>query len=302
MDEFFAAIEAGNASAVRTFLERDASLANAVKVLTPRPEPNQEEDPRCGSGLPRLPEPVKPVKARPPFTRTALQIAVRHKHLDIVRLLLEFGADVNATGGGGLTALLYAMLSDHPNLDLVRVLLEAGADVNARDGVKYTPLHRAFRWDRDALPVVELLLTHGADVKACDGQGRTPLGSAVLYLACPGIDHVRLIEILLRFGARPSPPRLDERDAEPALCEVVRSGNARIARMLVEAGADVNASDRWGTPLHRAAERGLDQIVELLLQAGADPSVRDPEGRTALDMVEPLEEMANYYEQWLEQP
>ena len=58
MDEFFAAIEAGSASAVRALLERDASLAHASKILTSPPVPNpEEEDPRCGGGLPLKPKP-----------------------------------------------------------------------------------------------------------------------------------------------------------------------------------------------------------------------------------------------------
>lgn len=300
MDEFLAAIEAGNASTVRAFLERDSSLANAVKIMTSRPKANQEEeDARCGSGLPRKPR--SPAKPRPLFTNTALQTAVRRKHFDVVRLLLEFGADVNATDERQPSALLVAMHSHDLNLDLVRVLVEAGADVNARDKSNNTPLNSAFRWHQDAQSVVELLLAHGADVNARTEQRRTPLDRAVLYLASPAIDHVRLIGTLLRFGANPNPPRPDEEDPGPPLCMVVRSGNIRVARILIEAGADVNAADRWGTPLTCAAEKGFDQIVELLLDAGADPSVRDPQGRTPIKLVEPLEEMADHFERLLEQ-
>jgi len=300
MDEFFAAIDDGNTSAVRAFLERDSSLANAVKIMTSRPKPHlEEEDARCESGFPR--EPPLLAKPRPPFTNTALQTAVRSRHLDIVRLLLEFGADVNATAEYRSPALLVAMQSHEVNLDLVRVLVEAGADVNARDKSYNTPLNSAFRWNQDVLSVVELLLAHGADVNARTEQRRTPLDRAVLYLASPAIDHVRLIETLLRFGANPNPPRRDEEDPGPPLCTVVRSGNIRIVRMLIEAGADVNAADRWRTPLTCAAEKGFDQIVELLLDAGADPSVRDPKGCTPIELVVPLEEMTNHFERLLEQ-
>jgi len=300
MDEFFAAIEAGNTAAVRVFLERDSSLANAVKILTSRPKPNQEEeDVRCGSGLPRKPRP--PAKPRPPFTNTALQTAVKRKHLDIVRLLLEFGADVNSTTEQQSTALLVAMYSHEPNLDLIRLLVESGADVNARDSSNDTPLHTAFRWHWDSLPAVELLLAHGSEVNTRGQQGRTPLDRALLHLASPAINHRRLIGTLLRRGANPNPPRLDEKDPGNPLCMAVRSGNVTIARMLIEAGADVNAADSWATPLTCAAEKGSDQIVELLLHAGADPSVHDPRGRLAIDLVEPLEEMMNEFERLLEQ-
>jgi ankyrin repeat protein len=300
MDEFFTAIEAGSVAAVRTLLERDSSLANAATVVTRRATPDQEEeDVLCGSGLPREPQP--PGKPRPPFTRTALAAAVKHKRPDIARLLLEFGAAVNATTERQPAVLLYAVQFYESNLELVRLLVEAGADVNARSKGNNTPLNAAFRWHQDAWPVVKLLLDHGADVNARADQGRTPLRTAVQYLASPAIDHVRMIETLLQFGANPNPPRLDEKDPGPPLCDVVRSGNVQIVRMLVEAGADVNAPDRWGAPLHFAAEKGLDQIVELLLNAGADPSVRDPKGRVPIDLVEPMEEMTNHFEQLLEQ-
>jgi ankyrin repeat protein len=300
MDEFFAAIAAGNVSAVRAFLEHDASLANAVTV---RPSLSMSypevEDTRCGSGLPDKPRP--PVKPRPPLTNAALQTAVRHRHLDIVRLLLEFGADVNAATEGESAALFVALHCGNLNFDLVRVLVEAGADVNARDRVNNVPLTSAFRWHQDALPVVELLLAHGADVNARTQQGRTPLDKAVLYLASPAIDHVRMIETLLRYGANPNPPRGDGQAPGSPLCMVVSSGNVRVARLLIEAGADVNATDRWGTPLTHAAAYGFDQLIRLLLDAGADPTVCDSEGRTPLGLVEPFENLSHYVERLLEQ-
>ena len=68
-----------------------------------------------------------------------------------------------------------------------------------------------------------------------------------------------------------------------------------MARLLIGAGADVNALDQMGTALHRAARYGHDRIIALLLDAGADPSAVDHEGRTALDLIRPFEETLDHY-------
>ena len=89
---------------------------------------------------------------------------------------------------------------------------------------------------------------------------------------------------------------------------VARNGNTPVARLLIEAGADVNARDHWGTPLFHAASRGHDKIVALLLTAGADPRVKgrqiggdesDKFDQTPLDVVRPFEETLDHFERLL---
>lgn len=105
--------------------------------------------------------------------RTLLHIAVDHKEErpQIVRLLIESGAPVNAGYGEGQTTALH-LAAHHGHAATVKALLEAGADVNARDSVGSTPLHIAVLWNRVG-ETIGTLMTHGADATARDNDGNT---------------------------------------------------------------------------------------------------------------------------------
>ncbi len=104
---------------------------------------------------------------------------------DVLRVLLEGGADPNAASTDGTTPLMmaaglgYRSYQPHtprgrpapPVEEAVRVLVEAGADVNARNEADFTPLHAAtFRGLNE---VIEYLVEQGADIDARDFRGRT---------------------------------------------------------------------------------------------------------------------------------
>jgi ankyrin repeat protein len=89
--------------------------------------------------------------------RMPLHLAATHCHTDVVLLLLNKGAKVNAKAAGGATPLHLAAQAGC--VDVVNLLLAKGAKVNARDDQKRTPLDRAAQWHQDA--VVQLLRQHG---------------------------------------------------------------------------------------------------------------------------------------------
>ena len=109
------------------------------------------------------------------------------------------------------------------------------------------------------------LLAEGADLEGRDGGGRTPL----LVAAAGG--HAEALELLLAAGAS-----LAARDASgrTALHHAALGGDATTAALaLIEAGADVDASDDVGaTPLALAVERALGSVQDALLEAGASPA------------------------------
>ena len=91
------------------------------------------------------------------------------------RLLLDRGANVNATTNGGWTPLHWAAWYGH--VDVCRLLIQAKANVNATNDGGWTPLHLAAVHGR--LEVCRLLIEQGANVNATNNDGHTPLDKAM---------------------------------------------------------------------------------------------------------------------------
>ena len=101
---------------------------------------------------------------------TALGVATYYNQLDIVRYLVEQGADMEKADILGETPLMNA--SDKGHLEITRYLLEQGADRDMANNVGHTPLHYAAQFDQ--LEIAKLLMVYGADVNAKDRNGKLP--------------------------------------------------------------------------------------------------------------------------------
>ena len=220
---------------------------------------------------------------------------------DVVEMLLEAGADVNLTTGDGARAvdlawdnsrifplppdLLRRLGTDEGLLRLcaantpedVQAALANGADANAKDDRGRTALMYAAR---DCCPeVVAALVEGGADVNARDVRGKTALNWALGFS-----DHAGVITALLDAGVD-----VNTRDNSgmTALLWAAWLGrwSADVIGALLRAGADLNARNPRGmTALMWAVIWDNDPAtVKLLIDAGADPTVRDDEGKSALD-------------------
>ena len=119
--------------------------------------------------------------------------AIRNGDLEMVKRLLEQGADINkATNSAGDTPLYVA--SEMGHVDVVTILLERGADINkATNSAGYTPLYVASEAGYEE--VVKILLEKGADINKADIDGQTPLMIAVSY------GDLEVVEVLLEYGA-----------------------------------------------------------------------------------------------------
>jgi ankyrin repeat protein len=201
---------------------------------------------------------------------TPLLVSSRLEHVEIARVLLKHGADTEARDNSDFSPL--EQVANNGHAELAQVLLEHGADANARDKTRCTPLYWASGIGQ--LAVAQVLLSHGADAAAQCEDNRTPLHQA---------KEEEVVRLLLEHGADAN--ALDIKNRTPLHCasELDCVGAARV---LLGYGVDANARDaNNATPLHLASDSEdwdgrCPDVVRLLLQYGSDIHARDGEGQT----------------------
>jgi len=213
---------------------------------------------------------------------TALHWASYRDDVQSADLLIRAGAKVNAANELGATPLWTASLNG--SAAMVRRLLEAGANPNAALLLGETPLMVAARTGNPV--VVEQLLAKSADVNARAARGQTALMWAVAQkhpdvvkvLLAHGADVHARSEVWSQMMAVPPHGRLEYNRTIPhggdtALMFAARVGDVTSAKLLVAAGASVNDADAWGVSATAlAAHSGYGELVEFLLEKGADPN------------------------------
>ena len=115
------------------------------------------------------------VKAYSPDGWTALHL--NFGNLEVVKLLLDRGADINAVSKNGFSATPLQGAAAFQKVELARLLIERGANVNCRGEEGGTPLHEAA--GNGQIEFAKLLLDHGARINAKDNNGKTPLSIAL---------------------------------------------------------------------------------------------------------------------------
>ncbi|KAF7328224.1 Pfs, NACHT and ankyrin domain protein [Mycena venus] len=188
----------------------------------------------------------------------ALYAACWKGHIEIVHLLLQHGAEVNVKGKEDDNALYAATSKGH--IETVRLLLEHGAEVNAQGG-KYGNALQAASSEGD-VDIMHLLLKHGAVMNAQGGEYGNALQAASL-----GGD-VGIVRLLLEHGA--------EVNAQGgkygnALQAASLGGDVKLVRLLLEHGAEINAQGgKYSSALQAASSEWHGKIVQLLLEHGAE--------------------------------
>ena len=245
---------------------------------------------------------------------TALVFAARHGDIETTRILLDAGADVNQVTEYGWTALLTATQNRYYRLG--KYLLERGADPAIANNGGWTPLYIATdnrniesgdyptrQPDMDHMQYIGLLLDHGADPNArmrSSTETRTIFthqwlreeGATPFWRAAQSGD-VELLQRLLDAGADPLIATDNGTNAlmvaagigwvEGVTYEWSREQNVQTVAWLLELGVDVNARDRDGrTALMGAAHKGRNEIVQMLVDHGADMAVRDVGSRDSI--------------------
>ena len=213
--------------------------------------------------------------------------------MEIIKLLLEHGADASAKDGYGQPVLFvyFAKIIESgsedncrsvrfpcPDPRVVELLLEHGAEaeVALEDYPGATVMGFAL-WAGAGAEIIALLLEHGANGTTWGDEGDTLLHAAALFTADP-----QVFELLLDNGADVAATGAFGRTVLH-LAARVSELNPQAFRVLLDSGADVDARDEDGaTPLHEAATHSGPDVIRLLLERGADASAQDDGMETPL--------------------
>jgi ankyrin repeat protein len=213
-----------------------------------------------------------PANAHTADGTTPLMVAALHGSPEMVKLLLDHGADPRAVDKRGASALLFAV----GDARKVGLLLAQGADVNARTSTGNTPLIAAAAYT-DNLEVIKLLLDKGADLQSVNSNNVSALGAAVYA------SDAKSVKFFLDQGCKPKQIHSLFGAAENSLLMIAaQMADAQIVGMLLEQGAEVNASDSnfAGHALNHALLSQKPDVARRLIEAGADLKLCSPIGKT----------------------
>ncbi|WP_455365703.1 ankyrin repeat domain-containing protein [Kaarinaea lacus] len=203
---------------------------------------------------------------------TALMNAARNGDTEAVRKMLDLGAEVDQKTSKGKTALMLAAAGGFT--DTVKLLVDRGADVNMRDNYDTTAVIAAATAGHPE--TASALVVYGADPLFKDTSGGSALSNATFF------GHTETVLAILN-----ELPELPAEAGSELLLLAAGLGHEKIASALLNKGISVNTrglKDR--TPLMAAAAFNKPQLVKLLLDKGADVSLSDDEGITALQVAE----------------
>lgn len=242
------AVHAGDLETIRKILNSHPELVNASTDLHPEMRPSDT------------------------LTMRLIHVAIAEAKIDVLRLLIERGADLNARNASGRTPLHDCFELNHD--DYAKILLDAGAVPDVCAAAAYG-MHGQLEQILQSDPKQANDLTTGNSPLGWAAYGHQPKSAA----------------ILLQYGAVADRPPYDAHAWGPATFV----SSTDVARVLLEHGANPNWRDGDGnTPLHRVIGSRIvvdpAKFILLLLDFGADASLLNKAGQTPLDEAEALQQ------------
>lgn len=185
--------------------------------------------------------------------------------IELAKILIEKGADVNIRDNYGETPLILSLLLKQT--EAAKLLIEEGADVNKFDQYGNCPLSLAIEYNQTELE--KLLIEKGADIDTCDDFGTTALVCAIRN------GNVELAKQLIEKGADINTEHHSELDFTQSSIKPINAacyyGNNEIVKVLIENNVDINGKDSYEhTPLYYAVENEQIETVKLLIEKGAN--------------------------------
>ncbi|WCR59297.1 MAG: Phosphocholine transferase AnkX [Wolbachia endosymbiont of Ctenocephalides felis wCfeF] len=199
---------------------------------------------------------------------TALHWAARNGHTETVRALME-RVDVNVTDKMGYTPLYWAAVGGH--IETAKALIEKGAKVDAADNAGLTPLHWTVQNCNQEM--MEVLIKNKADVNKVSKHGYTPLHFAV------ETENKEIVKILTKNKAS---FYIEDNFGSIPLQYAADNGLTDIVEVLIENKENFNVADKNALLLSWAAENGYTEIVKALIGNNTDINKIDAEGYTPL--------------------
>lgn len=234
-----------------------------------------------------------------PTGRSLLAVASSRGHTDVVRVLVEGGADIELGWPSlGSSPIMAAARKGHD--EVVGVLIAAGANVNHTDSLQITPLGMAIHEGHEN--VVRLLVNAGATINPSDISSASELGHTGIVKILEGVEpetavkaasdalssavqagDVASVRKALSSGADPNALYL----GQSLLFYAAGNDHLEVVTALLDSGADVDLG--WAaldtTPLMAAANKGHDEIVQILIAAGANIEHTNTMSLTALRLA-----------------
>jgi ankyrin repeat protein len=216
---------------------------------------------------------------------TALHYATFKILENIVRILIEKGADVTLKDNNGNTALHFASGSKLENIAIAKMLIERGADVNLQNKIGNTILLSAIKKLSGYITptilednFVRMLIEKGADVNLQDDNGNTALTFAI------GKNFGNISKMLIERGAVFN---LHDSNGITPFNLAISHNLKNIVGMLIERGANLNLQDRntGNAPLHIATMTYLENISKILIERGANINLQNSDGNTPLHLA-----------------
>ncbi|KAJ3484982.1 hypothetical protein NLG97_g6919 [Lecanicillium saksenae] len=237
---------------------------------------------------------------------TPLHRAAAKGHVEVVKILLEFGADFSAPRANSRTALELAVLFGHArvvellldagseirvdsiapplvlacsygNIEIARILLAHGADTSSFGPDSYSALHASTF--QGHIGIIELLLAEGVDVNS------KTVGSNISCLHIAAQEgHTEIFRFLLAHGADTT---LSTEHGMLPLHLAILNNNLSIFNLLIEEdtfGIGVATSKGW-LPIHYAASYGHAEMIQILIDCGADATAVDAKGTNSVQLA-----------------
>ncbi|KAM0514563.1 hypothetical protein ACHAPE_006859 [Trichoderma viride] len=229
--------------------------------------------------LERVPHPANVNQEDPMNKRSPLRWAIDYHHqLDILRLLIRHGADLNEKGCDGWTPLISAVKSKDNREEKVWLLLKEGAKPDIPDGNNWTALLHAvdgYHQDNSYKNIIWLLISHKANARVHNNKA---------FDLAMEHHNLSLAWLLLEHGADPN--IADDKGLTPLhrASSSDDTDNVKDVRFLLQWGANASLQDKaWSnTPLHIAVQKSLDNVVVQLATQTEHLEITDSDGHTAL--------------------